>query len=227
MGVIQHPDFTFGTMDYESLQFVANDLEFLGTWGPEMSDGDIRRGSATLRRLVVEETYGIAWRAVGFEREPTVTAVDIHNLFDRNDSHKVALALAAGAHFRGIHIACLLVNAGSSPLAAPDPTVVTPDGCPGERIFNLSEFVKSPSGYVSGESFSRRDVIKYIANVKGGVHLNPKQRKQEEKLVARLGKIDKKMAVHTTDGLLVELVAIAQAIGRSDDAKKFIERAKS
>jgi hypothetical protein len=215
------------TMDLESRLFVAEDLEFLASWGSEIQDGDIRRGSATLRRLLVEETYGTAWRAAGFDREPTLIAVDIHNLFARSESHKVALALAAGAHFRGLQIAGFLDNAGSSALSAPNDSIIRPDGYPGERVFNLSEFVRSPSGYVDGESFSRKDVIKYIANVKGGVHLNPKQRKQEEKLVARLGKIDRKIMVNTTDGLLVELVAIAQAIGSSEDAKNFILRARS
>jgi hypothetical protein len=63
----------------------------------------------------------------------------------------------------------------------------------------------------------------YIANVKGGVHLSAKQRTAEEKLVARLGKIEKKITVHTTDGLLVEIVAIGQALGKSEDAHSFTE----
>ncbi len=79
------------------------------------------------------------------------------------------------------------------------------------------------SGQIDSQTFTRRDVIKYIANVKGGVHLSAKQRKQEAKLIARIGKIERRIAVNTTDGLLVELVAIGQAVGRSADAKDFVE----
>jgi len=70
-------------------------------------------------------------------------------------------------------------------------------------------------------------VIKYIANVKGGVHLSSQARKQEKKLIDRLGKAEKRIMVHNTDGLLVEAVAIGQALGNSDDAKDFIAAARS
>jgi hypothetical protein len=66
-----------------------------------------------------------------------------------------------------------------------------------------------------------------LANVKGGVHLSAQQRKAEEKLIARLGKIEKRILVHNTDGLLVEAVAIAQALGSSADAKLYVQHVKS
>jgi hypothetical protein len=68
-------------------------------------------------------------------------------------------------------------------------------------------------------------VIKYIANVKGGVHLSPKQRKEEAKLIARLAKAEKKMSIQMSDGLLVEAVAIGQALGNSEDAHTYIRHA--
>ncbi|MNJ67169.1 hypothetical protein D3C77_633190 [compost metagenome] len=86
--------------------------------------------------------------------------------------------------------------------------------------------MSSPSGVVSGDTFTRRDVIKYIANVKGGVHLSAKERKHEAKLIARLGKIEKKFILHLSDALLVELVAIGQSIGSSPDAKTYISRVR-
>jgi hypothetical protein len=58
------------------------------------------------------------------------------------------------------------------------------------------------------------------------VHLSAKERKVEEKLIARLGKIEKMMIINTTDGLLVELEAIGQALGRSDDTRSFVDHVK-
>ena len=98
-----------------------------------------------------------------------------------------------------------------------------PNGFPGEQEFNLSSYLSSYSGIVNGKTFTRREVIKYIANVRAGVHFNPKQRKAEKKLVERLGKIEKKVTFESTDGLLVELVAIAQAVADSSDTHRFVE----
>jgi len=38
-------------------------------------------------------------------------------------------------------------------------------------------------------------------------------------------KFEKKITAHTTDGILVETVSIAQAVGMSDDAQKLISYA--
>lgn len=124
-------------------------------------------------------------------------------------------------------MACMLLNKGSKPLGSTSPPPIRNDGYPFERLFTLSEYLSSMSGVVDGRSFNRREVIKYLANVKGGVHLSAQQRKAEEKLIARLGQMEKKMMAHNTDGLLVEAVACAQSLGNSDDAKTFIKKVRA
>lgn len=121
----------------------------------------------------------------------------------------------------------MLLNKGSKPISGTPPPSIRNDGYPFERMFTLSEYLSSMSGLVEGRSFNRREVIKYLANVKGGVHLSAQQRKAEEKLIARLGKIEKKMMIQNTDGLLVEAVACAQSLGNSDDAKTFITKVRA
>ncbi len=115
----------------------------------------------------------------------------------------------------------MILNKGSQPVDNLGPSIHD-DGYPGEREFSLSEYLSSPSGVVEGRIFSRREVIKYIANIRGGVHLGASEKKAEKKLVARLGKIDRKLSIHTTDGLLVEIVAITQALVRASDTVEFI-----
>ncbi len=213
-------------MDYDSLVAVAEDLEYLGQWGSEITAAEIRRGTAVLRRLLVEDAYGTAWRAIGQAKQPSLIAVDL-DLMLGNDSNKVVYALAGGAHFRGMQMACMLLNKGATPIGGSPPEPIRSDGYPFERVFTLSEYLSSNAGVVEGRSFNRREVIKFLANVKGGVHLSAQQRKTEEKLIARLGKIEKKMMIHNADGLLVEAVAIAQALGSSADAKTYISHVKS
>ncbi len=208
-------------MDHDSLVAVSEDLEYLAQWGSEITAAEIRRGTAVLRRLLVEDAYGTAWRAIGQAKQPSLIAVDLDLLLG-NDANKVVYALAGGAHFRGMQMACMLLNKGTNPIGGNPPAPIRQDGYPFERTFTLSGYLKSNAGVVEGQIFNRREVIKYLANVKGGVHLSAQQRKTEEKLIARLGKIEKKMMIHNTDGLLVEAVAIAQALGASQDARTYI-----
>lgn len=213
-------------MDYDSLVAIAEDLEYLAQWGSDISNAEIRRGTAILRRLLVEDSYGAAWRAVGNIKQPSLPAVDLSLLLG-NDTDQVVYALAGGAHFRGIQMACMMLNKGNKLIGGTPPPSIRDDGYPFERMFTLSEYLSSMAGVVDGRTFNRREVIKYLANVKGGVHLSAQQRKAEEKLIARLGKIEKKMMVHHTDGLLVEAVACAQSLGSSADAKAFIQSVRS
>lgn len=213
-------------MDQDALMAVAEDLEYLASWGAEITAAEIRRGTAVLRRLLVEDAYGTAWRAIGLAKQPSLVAVNLDLLLG-NDANHVVYALAGGANFRGMQMACMVLNKGDRPVGGNPPTPIRKGGYPFEAAFTFSEYLASKSGVVEGHSFNRREVIKYLANVKGGVHLSAQQRKAEEKLIARLGKIEKKMMVHNTDGLLVEAVAIGQALGTSPDAESYIARVRT
>ena len=107
---------------------------------------------------------------------------------------------------------------------------------PGKERYSLSKFLRSAAGVAQGQKVSRRDVIKYIANVKSGVHSSGSQRQSEKTLISRMKKFEKKVIMNTPndsreivrkasiDALFIELLAIAQAIGASDDASTFIRK---
>jgi hypothetical protein len=211
-------------MDSVSLLVVKEDLEHLRRdWGSDITEPNARRGSAVLRRLLVEDAYGHAWRALGLEREPEVCAVDLSILMCGADPRDVRYALAGGVEYRGMKVAGVVVRSDAHTPAIPPIGPVGPTSYPGEASLSLSNFLSSLSGVVEGKSFSRREVIKYIANVRGGVHLSDRERKAEKKLVERLGKIEKKILLMNSEGLIVEVVAIVQAIARSKSVDKFLE----
>jgi hypothetical protein len=155
----------------EEIRYVAEDLEYLRTWGGDIGEPDIRRGSAILRRLVVESVYSNAWRAAGFDKEPKLIAVELSNIVAAADLHKMELFLAAGVEFRGLRFSGLMVSEGRSPPEAPNPAVLRKNGFPGEKLYGMHEYTKSHSAFAFGRWISRSDIIKYIANVKGDVHL--------------------------------------------------------
>ena len=213
-------------MNIESILLVAEDLKYLATWRGDIKDQEIRRGSAVLRRLLVEDAHGNAWRSLGRTKQPSLIAVDLDMMLG-NDWNLMEIALAGGADFRGVQMAAMVIHKVNGPLGNPPPEPVREDGYPFERVFTLSDFLDSTSEVVHGRRFKRREVIKYIANVKGGDHLSSQARKQERKLIDRLGKAEKRILVHNTDGLLVEAVAIGHSLGNSDDAKNFVAAARS
>ena len=212
-------------MDAYSLRTVAEDLEHLRKdWGSDIRDPDIRRGSGVLRRLLVEGDYGLAWRALGFVRQPSLIAVDLRNCFFRIDRSDIIYALAWGTHFRGIRMdsPVYFKHLKGKQVRPPVSLPLRSNGYPGEREFTVSEFLSSVAGIAEGEAVTRQDVIKYVANIKGGVHLGKGQKQSEKELISRMAKFEQKISVHETDAILVELVAIAQAVGQSKDAEKLI-----
>ena len=205
------------------LRVVSDDLSFLAEWGGSMRDGDIRRGSATLRRLLVEGVYGTAWRRAKFEKQPSVDYFDLDSFLKQVRQENVAFALSSGAELRGTQTGPLLVTE-VDPSITPDDVAkqMLPFGEPKTTTAALSTFLDAPCAYAFGERITRADVVKYIANVKGGVHLSGSQMRREAELVRRVSAADNRFVVLGTEGLLRELVAIGQDIGRSLDARRLI-----
>ena len=82
-------------MKPNNIQVVVEDIEYLRAgWGGSLSDPEARRGSAVLRRLLVENAYGDAWRALGFHGEPRVRAVDLKQIIGSTPLSDVDMALA-------------------------------------------------------------------------------------------------------------------------------------
>ena len=198
---------------------VAEDLEHLcEDWSKNPKNDVIRRGSAILRRLLVDSVLQQAWRALGFERQPTIKAPDLMLVVNRQPA-MVEIAIAGGAAYGGVISAGMTLMGGSAPPDIPsdvDPAWLT------ARPWPLSEYCESPAAIGDGTVIKRRELIKYFANTEGGVHLDRsrKVRKREEALVARVRRLEGRVQVHTADGLFFELLSIGQAVGNADDCRR-------
>ena len=78
--------------------------------------------------------------------------------------------------------------------------------------------------YMHERWVSRADVIKYIANVKGGVHLSQSEGEREAELIRKVEGTAETFSFNKIDGLHGELVAIAQAVGQSEDANRYVQK---
>jgi len=136
-------------MDTESILLVAEDLEYLATWCGDIKYPEIRRGTAVLRRLLVEVAYGHAWRSLGRPKQPRLIAVDLDMILG-NDWNLMDIALAGGADFRGVQMAAMVIHKGNGPLGNPPPEPIRENGYPFERVFTLTDFLDSTSGEFTG-----------------------------------------------------------------------------
>lgn len=202
-------------LEESQLLSVAEDIEYLrGTWADGASDGDLRRGSALLRRFLIDGGNGIlivVWHLLGLPGQPRVKAPSLPPQILAAGS-KVDLAAAGGATIRGATMA------GISQTTERIAAEFSPDGC--EQL--LLEYVGAPSVIIRGERVTRRELVKFFAHHLGGVHMSSKVMRKEQDMVRRIRRIET-LRIHSKmlgkDLLHFELLAIGQAIGRSDDFK--------
>ncbi|HUK91643.1 MAG TPA: hypothetical protein VLZ81_14665 [Blastocatellia bacterium] len=194
---------------------IVQDLIYLRKWMFDPPDDEIRRGSAILRRLSVERELGNAWRSIGFEKEPRIVATDLEAT-TANRKAGLVVAVAGGGKYKGWACACLGVWKNDKPEER--------NTGPVESVFSLSEYLKSPSAFVEGETITRQVVIKYMANVRGGVHLKTTKARRHEKLfTSHIAKLEGGINAFFMNGLQYELLSIGQAVAQAPDAALLIE----
>lgn len=231
---------------------IADDIEWFEkewcTLYEPPSDAEIRRGAAALRRLLVEDWLGTAWRHFGFERQPTLVGPDVAALaaHDGIEMRHIASLIAGGATINGIQSAMLglartdnletgvsadaevgfavksfsIVRDARGESGTNELTPLT------NRSWPISNFLDAPGAVRRGYAISRRDIVSYFANVGGGVHLGP-SKKSKEQVHELVEELINKIRADTMDGMFFELLSIGQAIGRSEDLKKLVAEIRS
>lgn len=220
-------------MTKDELNTVIEDLEFFrDEWVDEITAAEVRRGSAILRRLLVEGYLGKAWRAAGYEKEPNIVGVNLDLQIGAHNQGKIDIALAGGGTRGGITAGGMFMIQGAS---GPPPIPIGEDGNPMdatvflEYSFSLTKYLESACGVANGHVIKRREIIKYMANVKGGVHLgtSSRARTSERELVSRVSKLEKKVNMCSMDGLFFELLSIGQSLAKSPDMAELISKVRN
>jgi hypothetical protein len=232
---------------------VLEDIEWLWNewWLCEpdhLTEGHLRRGSGTLRLLLVEGLLQKAWRYYEFERQPRLMGPDIvaiaaslglrldlasgciagggrQNRLDlsflgafRVGNPSTGMPADAEVGF-GVSVTCIARIASEVPGASPLDTQI-------ERLWDVSEYLESPGAVRKGEVIKRREVIEYFRNYIGGTHHDFLKRAKHAhndryELVADLGG---HVRADTRDGLYFELLSIGQSVARSNDIRALAER---
>ncbi len=203
----------------ELLQIVVEDLFYLREqWNESIEDSALRRGSAVLRQLLVQNELQRAWRMAGFKSQPSITASTLEPILNRIPLNKIKFASAGGAKYRGAEQrGILLVNfAMSEEEIKRDYKAGVPSA-----TMKLKEFIEAPCIVISGELITRHILIKFIANKKGGVHFDTK-RTPDERLFSLLDSIHDRLKLLDKRTNYFELLSIGQALASSEDIETFL-----
>lgn len=213
-----------------------------------LTEGHLRRGSATLQLLLVDGLLQRAWRHYGFERQPSLVGPDLVAIA-ASESLRLDLAagcIAGGGRQNGIDasfIGAFRVDNPSTGVRADAEegfaVCVTTiariaSGAPGaspldaliERPWYVSDYLESPGAIRKGEIIKRREVIRYFRNYVGGAHhdlLRGARHATNDRyeLVADLAG---HVLADVRDGLYFELLSIGQSVARSGDIRALAER---
>ena len=211
-------------MDKQDLKIVAEDLVYLrDNWSNGASEAAVRRGSAILRRILVEGCLGQAWRSAGFAGEPEIEGMDINTCIKGHEISQVEFASAGGATNNGITIGGVChIKRNRTDSIGPE---IPAGGPPIPVALRVSNYLEGSCAIVNGSAINRREVIKYMANTRGGVHLgNGRRKSREEKIIQRVSKLENQFNLASMDALFFELLSIGQAVGNSPDIVVLIDK---
>ena len=228
---------------------VAEDLDWLrDAWlhAPNpLSNGELRRGSATLRRLLNDNMIQRAWRHHGLEGAPTVIAPDLAALaaHEGMELRHAASLVAGGAIVDHAHISMVGTWRVDNPTTGVpadaeegfavstgaiardtrgdgEPNALTPLV---EREWRLSAYLDAPGAVRRGQAISRKQIIDYFANYAGGVHLDRavgNANAEKLALFELVAELEQRIACDKTEGLYFELLSIGQALGGSANLQR-------
>jgi hypothetical protein len=228
---------------------VADDIRWLRERWWQSSDtltgGDIRRGSACLRGLLVNGLVGLAWRQHGFSRQPIVYGPDAEQLaaLEGLKLEHAASLIVGGGRLNGLDV-CMIgafrvfnPDTGKGPdenegFAVRATAIIRDAGkstTPGdldrfvERPWDLSAYLDAPGAVRRGERIARREIIKYFAEFAGGAHLDRVIKAGTERATERnkfIAELEQRVHADTMDGLYFEVLSIGQTVGQSPDLRR-------
>lgn len=243
-------------MDWQ-FQTVAEDIEWLHQqWWLEpdnLLDADIRRGGATLRRLLLDGqgAVALAWRHFGFAGQPSVTGPDVEALLRHSGFSRelTASLIAGGGRVNGMDLSMIGIHRVDNPstgvpaaadegfavavasiarsekggIYAPIDQELTRHV---EREWKLTEYLDAPGAIRRGKLISRRDILQFFCKLAGSVHLDIGTNRKRPLSFEFIKELRGKVHSDWRDGLVFEMLSIGQALGKSRDLLALAEKIK-
>ena len=186
----------------EDLTYFRKWLE-LRAWSDAPPPEEIRRGSLLLRRLLLDRELMRAWQSAGFEKEPRIVAVDLPATVAAQGPGRPEFALAGSARSTAPEAEGVLLWKSSRP---------GPPLC----VYPLSHYLESASIFLGRATISRREVVKYLAQVNGATPAaSIKGRRQEQEFAGHMARLEAKANTYRPGALHLELFSIGQTLAQA------------
>jgi hypothetical protein len=183
-----------------------------------IDEGGLRELSARLRRLLVDGTLQRYRRAKGLKGEPRITSPAL----PPNIGNRVSFSQSGGVTRNGLTIAGIRTfNRALSPDKI-DVFYKNSGGVPPQREQVISNWLSSPCMKIGSTSVTRRDVIKYVANKLGGVHLDSSRNSKSDLGYIALDTARNGVRIANLDSVYAELTAIGQHFSQSTEIESLL-----
>jgi hypothetical protein len=214
-------------MDLDLIKTVSEDLDYLSEeWTQDIDDASLRRASPVLRSLLIENQ--LMKVANILNEEIKIMAPVISKSASYLNDPSIVFYQSGGAKYKGAEIQFLtILNRAKSPeeIKADYEREKVVIG----QIYpeKLSLFMKQISFVISGVKINREEVIKYIANKKGGAHYDDSRKID---IIGPKGELEKRYSLldnihngtYTADknAVYYELLSIGQRLIESNDVQR-------
>ena len=202
--------------DRHLIDIVHSDLQFLrDEWDNQVDDHSLRRSSPILRRFLVENELHRAWKLAGFTGQALVRASTLGPILQTIPAHRITFASAGGASYNGAQLrGALLLNFVMTEAQVKR----VAGGPPPDREYRLLDFSSDTCVIALGKHFSRRQVVKYVANKLGGAHYDTRRgHRTDDAAFLPLDKVEAEVMLLDKPAIYFELLSIGQAVGTSAD----------
>jgi hypothetical protein len=219
-----------GLQDRQLVELTLEDLQHTARESvPHCDDHQLRRVSVQLRNLLIEDWLVRSWKLCQMQpKSPVIIAPRLRTEgLGPND-----LAVAGGGNVGHGNIGNFRFTKGAS-----SPEEIRERYEQGKRDieyqFSLSDYKESCAVYIHGQKVSRRQVVQYVANKKGGAHLDNVRKKDEQVYTALDAAIESGLwfggdADHgSKNAVYLEMISIGQSLTNSPDILRFMEFAPS
>lgn len=203
---------------------------------PEVTSGEITESSlrdelcTSLRFLLPENHYQIAWNTLGFNERLEIRAVDLTKVLAVMPTDKPHQLFAQGAAHQGVHLEAGIFYQGLLSDEQKEALFLRQQGGGWRTNFRIKQFLEAPAIIVNGVSASRRQIIHYVAYKSGGVHYRPNEKPsgQDQPAFDMLNELIKgadQQEILGHNPVFLEFLAIGQNLVDSKDCARFLKAA--
>lgn len=211
-------------MDIELIKIVSEDLDYLSEeWTQDIDDASLRRTSPVLRSLLIENQLINVANMLGEKINIMAPCISRYDIYLNDPS--IIFYQSGGAKYEGTEIQFLRHRTGAMSPEERKANYEREKTSIGQNYpVKLSLFMKQISFIINGVKINREEVIKYIANKRGGAHFDSSRKidrtgsKGElEKKYTLLDNIHMSTSVADKNAVYYELLSIGQRLITSHD----------